>query len=77
MIVEVIMFLCSLYFFSIYAKMQGFGDICISAFYAEIQIGLQKWRENHFLGKKLPDDSTDSLGIKNFAKSFYLAPLQR
>ena len=40
--------------FSIYRKMQGFVDECVLgcffvvAFYAEIQDGCQKWRENNF-----------------------------
>ena len=32
------------------------------------QDGHQNWRGNHFLGKKLPDDSADILGFKTFAK---------
>ena len=37
------------------------------AFYAEIQDGRQKWRENDFWGKS-PVDSGDTLRVKNFVK---------
>ena len=53
--VEMTIFLC-LICFSIYDKMQGFIVefglfifLFIFAFYAEIQDGCQKWRENNFL----------------------------
>ena len=42
-----------------------FPDKYIFAFYTEFQGDHQKWQENVF-GKKLPDDSVDSLGVKNF-----------
>ena len=42
-----------------------FRDKCIYVFYAEIQDGCQKWRENNFW-KKLPVNSGDTLAIKNF-----------
>ena len=35
-------------------------------FYTETQDGSQKLQENNFL-EKLPDDSADTLGIKNYA----------
>ena len=37
----------------------------INVFYAEIQGGYQKWREND-IWLKLPDDTVYTLGVKNF-----------
>ena len=46
-------------------------------FYAEIQNGRQKWRENH-LWEMSPIDSAEILvGQKFLTKSFYLAPFPR
>ena len=42
-----------------------FRDKRVFAFYAEIQDGHQKWRENNFC-EKLPVHSTDTLWVKNF-----------
>ena len=44
---------------------------CVFAFYAEIQDGHQKWWEKD-LWEKLPNDSADTLGVKNIlgAKTF-------
>ena len=36
-------------------------------FYAEIQDGRQKWRENNFWGYSL-EDSVEALGVKNVVK---------
>ena len=53
--------------------MQGFLDesglfiIYLFAFYAKIQNGHQKWRENDFW-EKSPVDSADKLWIKNFVE---------
>ena len=58
--VEMTIFLCLIYIFSIYDKMQGFIDesglfkilfiyYYFFAFYAEIQDGRQKWWENDFV----------------------------
>ena len=44
-----------------------FQDKCVYVFYAEIQDGCQKWRENDFW-KKSPVNSGDTLGIKKFDK---------
>ena len=44
-----------------------FRDKCVFAFYAEIPDGREKWRENN-LCEKLPVDSLDTLGVKNFIK---------
>ena len=38
-----------------------------SPFYAEIQDSRQKWWEKDF-GRKVPVDSADTLGVKNFVK---------
>ena len=42
-------------------------DICIFAFYAEIQDGRQKWRESDFC-EKPPVDSADNLQVRNFVE---------
>ena len=42
-----------------------FQDKYVYVFYAEIQDGWQKWRENYFW-KKPPVNSGDALAIKNF-----------
>ena len=39
----------------------------VFAFYAEIQDGRQKWRENDFW-EKSPVESTNTLWVKNFVK---------
>ena len=74
--VEMIVFLC-LICFSIYDKMQGLLDesglfiflfIYFFAFYAEIQNGYQKWRENDFWEKSQIVDSADNLRVKDFVK---------
>ena len=44
-----------------------YQDKCVFAFYAEIQDGCQKLRENDFREKSLVD-SADILWIKNFVK---------
>ena len=44
-----------------------FRDKLVFAFYAEIQDGRQKWRENDFC-KKLPVDSANTLWVKNFVE---------
>ena len=49
--------------------MQGFSDKCVFVFYAEIQDGHQKWQKDHLLGEKMPNESADTLGVKNFAES--------
>ena len=40
---------------------------CILAFYAEVQDGHQKWRENNFW-KEIPDDFADNLEVKNLVE---------
>ena len=53
---------------SIVSKMNVFFCFCFFvffAFYAEIQDGHQKWRENDFW-EKPPVDSADTVGYKNF-----------
>ena len=71
-------FLC-LICFSIYDKLQGFTDesgLFISlfifffffAFYAEIQEGRQKWRENNFFVESHQIESADTLWVKNFVE---------
>ena len=40
--------------------------------FSEIKAFLQK-----FIWRKLPDDSRDTLGVKNFVESLYLAPFLR
>ena len=51
--------------------MQGFLDesglFILFLFYAEIQNGQQKWRENYFW-EKSPVDSADNLRVKNFVE---------
>ena len=79
--VEMAVFLC-LICFSIYDKMQGFLDesglfifylfIYFFAFYAEIQNGHEKWRENDFW-KKSPVDYSSKIS----SKLLYLAPFPR
>ena len=73
--VKMTVFLC-LICFSIYDKMQGFLDesglfiflfIFCGFFYAEIQNGHQKWRENDFW-EKSPVDSADNLQVNNFVE---------
>ena len=49
-----------------------FRDKLVFAFYAEIQDGHQKWRENDFWEKSLIH-SGDTLQIKNSLKSLYRA----
>ena len=44
-----------------------YQDKCVFAFYAEIQDGRQKWRENDFL-EKTPVDSVDTSQVKNFTE---------
>ena len=44
-----------------------FRDKHVFAFYAEIQDGCQKWRENNFW-EKSPVDSADTLRVKNFVE---------
>ena len=41
-----------------------FQDKCVFAFYAEIQYGRQKWRENHFW-QKVADKFTHTPWVKN------------
>ena len=64
--VEITVFLC-LICFSIYVKMQGVFFWFFFPFYAEIQNGHQKWRENDFWEKSLVD-SADNLWVKNFVE---------
>ena len=45
-----------------------YQDKCVFAFYAEIQDGRQKRRENDF-GEKSPVDSADTLWVKYFVES--------
>ena len=54
--VEMTMFLC-LVCFLFMQKCKVSEIYAFLALYAEIQYGHQKWREIHFLGKKLPDES--------------------
>ena len=44
-----------------------FYYLFIFAFYAEIQNGYQKWKEND-IWEKLPVDSKDNLWVKNFVE---------
>ena len=53
-----------------------FRDKCVFAFYAEVQDGRHKWRENDFW-KKLPLHSLDTVRVKNLSNSPYLAPFLR
>ena len=64
-VVEMNIFLC-LICFSICDKLQDFIDEYVF-FYAEIQDGRQKWRENNFW-ENSPLDSADTLRVKNFVE---------
>ena len=62
--VEMTIFLCLICFFHL---SQNTSFFFVFAFYAEIQDGRQKWRENNFW-EKWSLDSADTLLVKNFVK---------
>ena len=79
---EMTILLCLIYFFLFMQKFNQpvkdgrkifFFFFFFFSFYAEIQDGCQKWRENDFW-RKVPFDSAHSCGPKISSKLLYLPP---
>ena len=64
--IEMTTFFC-LKCFLFMQKIQGFRDICVLAFYAEIVDGHPKWHINHFWGKNC-QMTADTMGVNDFTE---------